>query len=109
MPNTASRIVSPLVKSLHPIHEIAARVSRGDGNCVRLTRGLAADGDLPELAVVAEVVSQADPTEATIAALDSLGFCTLQQRHLRGSIFGAGGSPTVSEGFWNKLTKYLTY
>ena len=66
---TASRIESPLVKSLHPIHEIAARVSRVDGNCVRLTCGPAADGDLPELAVVAEVVSPADPTEATVVAL----------------------------------------
>jgi nickel-dependent lactate racemase len=62
-------IQSPLVKSLHPIHEIAARVSRVDGNCVRLTHRSAADGDLPELAVVVEVVSPADPTEATVAAL----------------------------------------
>ena len=58
-----------MVKSLHPIHEIAARVSRVDGNCVRLTRGPAADGDLPELAIVPGVVSPADPTEATVAAL----------------------------------------
>lgn len=69
MPNTASRIESPLVKSLHPIHEIAARVSRIDGNCVRLTHGSATDDELSELAIVADVVSQADPAEATIAAL----------------------------------------
>src|SRR4029079_10857392 len=69
MSNTASRIESPLVKSLHPIHEIAARVSRVEGNCVRLTRGPATDGDVPELAVVADIVSQAAPAEATIAAL----------------------------------------
>jgi nickel-dependent lactate racemase len=58
-----------LVKSLHPIHEIAARIARVDGNCVRLMRGVAVDGDLPQPAVVADVVSQADPTEATVAAL----------------------------------------
>jgi nickel-dependent lactate racemase len=69
MPITASRIESPLVKSLHPIHEIAARVARVDGNCVRLTRGPAVDGELPELAVVEDVVSPADPIEATVAAL----------------------------------------
>src|SRR4051812_37507564 len=69
MPITASRIKSPLVKSLHPIHEIAARVARVDGNCVRLTRGPAVDGELPELAVIEDVVSPADPIEATVAAL----------------------------------------
>ncbi len=51
------------------MHEIAARVSRVDGSCVRLTRGFAADRDLPELAIVADVDSPPDPAEATIAAL----------------------------------------
>jgi nickel-dependent lactate racemase len=69
MPFPASSIESPLVKSLHPIHEIVARLSQVDGNCVRLTRGSVTDGDLPELAIVEEVVSQADPAEATVAAL----------------------------------------
>jgi len=69
MPITASRIESPLVKSLHPIHEIAARVSQFHGNCVRLMRRSAADAELPELAIVADVVPPADPTEATVAAL----------------------------------------
>jgi len=58
-----------LVKSLHPIHEIAARVSQFHGNCVRLMRRSAADAELPELAIVADVVPPADPTEATVAAL----------------------------------------
>jgi nickel-dependent lactate racemase len=69
MPNTASNIESPLVKSLHPIHEIAARVSRVDGHCVCLTRGPATNGDLAEIANEAEVNPPLDPTEATIAAL----------------------------------------
>src|SRR6476659_8058257 len=69
MPSTASRIKSPLVKSLHPIHEIAARVSRVDGHCVCLTRGPATNGDLAEIANEAEIESPLDPTEATIAAL----------------------------------------
>jgi nickel-dependent lactate racemase len=58
-----------LVKSLHPIHEIAGRVSRVDGNCVRLTRGSAVDGDLREVAMDAAVDSPLDPVAATIAAL----------------------------------------
>src|SRR3954453_3361035 len=69
MSNPASRIQSPLVKSLHPSHEITARVSQLDGNCVRLTRGFATEGDLPELAVVADIFPEADPAEATVAAL----------------------------------------
>ena len=69
MPTTACGIESSLVKSLHPIHEIAARVAQVDGNYVRLTRRPAPDVDLPELAIVEDVVSQADPAEATIAAL----------------------------------------
>src|SRR2546423_6921280 len=69
MPNTASRIESILVKSLHPIHEIAARVSRVGGNRVRLTRESVADTELPALAIVADVVLPADPAEATVAAL----------------------------------------
>jgi nickel-dependent lactate racemase len=69
MSNTASRIESPLVKSLHPIREIAVRVSRVDGNCVRLTRGSAAEGDLREVAMDADVDSPLDPVAATIAAL----------------------------------------
>src|SRR3954468_3336956 len=69
MPNPASNIESPLVKSLHPIHEIAARVSRVDGHCVCLTRGAAENGDLAEIANVAEVDAPLDPAEATIAAL----------------------------------------
>jgi nickel-dependent lactate racemase len=69
MPNTASRIESLLVKSMHPIHEIAARVSLVGGNCVRLMRGSRTDTELPELAIIADVVSPADPAEATIAAL----------------------------------------
>src|SRR4051794_38496491 len=69
MPNPASNIESPLVKSLHPIHEIVARVSRLEGHCVCLTRGPDATGDLAEIAIESEVDSPLDPAEATIAAL----------------------------------------
>jgi nickel-dependent lactate racemase len=69
MPNTASRIESPLVKSLHPIHEIANRLSRVDGHCVCLTRGSAENSNLAEIANEVEIDAPLDPAEATIAAL----------------------------------------
>jgi nickel-dependent lactate racemase len=69
MPNPASNIESPLVKSLHPIHEIANRLSRVDGHCVCLTRGSAENSNLAEIANEVEIDAPLDPAEATIAAL----------------------------------------
>src|SRR4051812_46672151 len=66
---TASRIESPLVKSLYPIHEITARLPRDAANRVRLKRGLAVVGASRGLAIAPDVLSQTDPAEAIIAAL----------------------------------------
>ena len=67
-PFTASRIESPLVKSLHPIHEIAQRLSEVDGHWVRLVRSSATDDKTPNEASAGATVSTA-PEDAAIAAL----------------------------------------
>ena len=67
----ASNIEPHLVKSLHPIAEIAARISRADGNGVRLTRASsAASADVDDTSPAANgEASHVDPAAAVVRAL----------------------------------------
>ena len=57
-----------MVKSPHPIHEIAERLSQVDGHLVRLVRGSAAADKSPDGAGTS-LVASTDPEAAAIAAL----------------------------------------
>jgi nickel-dependent lactate racemase len=69
MPRPTSNIESPLVKSLHPIGEIAARIAGAGGTSVHLARQMTAANGSPATENDENAALSLDPTEATISAL----------------------------------------